>query len=40
MEQNRSEWKTYIMKEVFNERDSKNILAMSIINDIVEDKNC
>jgi len=31
MEEKGSEWKIDVIKEVFNERDAKNILAMPII---------
>lgn len=39
-EENRSEWKIDGMKEVFNGRDVESILAMSIMDEIGEDKRC
>jgi hypothetical protein len=40
VEKDNHEWKVDVIKEVFNERDAKNILAMPIIDEIGEDKQC
>lgn len=40
MEKNNSEWKTDIINELFNEKDVDNILAMSIMDEMGEDKQC
>lgn len=40
MEKNNSEWKTDVINELFNEKDVDNILVMSIMDEMGEDKRC
>jgi len=40
IEDDTNEWKMDVIKEVFNERHTENILAMPIMDDMGEDKRC
>jgi hypothetical protein len=40
IEEDGNAWKEDVIKEMFNERDAENILAMPIMDDIGEDKRC
>lgn len=40
IEERGSEWKIDVIKEIFNERDAKNILAMPVMDEMGEDKLC
>ena len=40
IDENGNEWKVDVIKEVFNERDAENILAMPIMDDMGQDRRC